>query len=58
MTASVHTFDATETNFETDVIQASLSTAVLVVFWADWCGPCKSLGPILEKVVDSYGGKL
>jgi len=58
MTASVHTFDATETNFETDVIQASLTTPVLVDFWADWCGPCKSLGPILEKVVDSYGGKL
>jgi len=58
MTASAHTFDATETNFETDVIQASLTTPVLVDFWADWCGPCKSLGPILEKVVDSYGGKL
>ena len=58
MTASVHTFDATETNFETDVIQASLTTPMLVDFWADWSGPCKSLGPILEKVVDSYGGKL
>ncbi|MBS0583897.1 MAG: co-chaperone YbbN, partial [Proteobacteria bacterium] len=36
MTASVHTFDATETNFETEVIQASLTTPVLVDFWADW----------------------
>jgi len=58
MTDSLHVFDATEQNFETEVIQASLTTPVLLDFWADWCGPCKSLGPILEKVVDSYGGKL
>ena len=58
MSASPHVFDATEQNFEADVIRASLTTPVLVDFWAAWCGPCKSLGPILEKVVDSYGGKL
>ena len=58
MTDSAHVFDVTEQNFETDVIQASLTTPVLVDFWADWCGPCKSLGPVLEKVVDSYGGQL
>ncbi len=49
--------DVTMANFETDVIAASQTTPVLVDFWADWCAPCKSLGPVLEKLEADYAGR-
>ena len=49
-------FDATEANFQTDVLDASFQQPVLVDLWATWCEPCKTLGPLLEKVVGAYGG--
>jgi len=50
--------DATTQSFAADVMEASKKALVLVDFWADWCGPCKQLTPILEKVVRSYNGKV
>ena len=50
--------DTTIQSFQTDVIDASADALVLVDFWAEWCGPCKSLGPILEKLEADYGGRV
>lgn len=48
--------DVTDVTFEAEVLQRSMSALVVVDLWAPWCGPCKSLGPILEKVIGETGG--
>jgi putative thioredoxin len=55
-TPTNHVFDVDQQTFEAEVLQASLTTPVLVDFWATWCEPCKVLGPMLEKLAAEYNG--
>ncbi len=53
---SEHILHVTDSNFEREVLQSG--APVLVDFWAEWCGPCKTIAPILDVVADEYAGKL
>lgn len=56
---NINLVSETDTNgFSNDVIEASKEVPIIVDFWADWCAPCKQLGPILESVINSYNGKI
>lgn len=53
--AGANTKEFTDSNFETDVLKAK--EPVLVDFWAEWCGPCKALGPTIDELATEFAGK-
>jgi putative thioredoxin len=57
MSPHAFSYDVTEADFQAAVLERSLQVPVLLDCWAPWCGPCRSLGPVLERLAEAYGGQ-